>query len=109
MVLPDDIHTIADIPAQPPLHIPNQLIAGTSIEDDTSHARLEEHVLVSAMSSLQSIHTITWEQVQTATSSDHIMNSLVSTIEDGLPEKKHLLPAPLREYHAPIQGTPLLR
>ena len=99
MVLPDDIHTIADIPAQPPLHIPNQLIAGTSIEDDTSHARLEEHVLVSAMSSLQSIHTITWEQVQTATSSDHIMNSLVSTIEDGLPEKKHLLPAPLREYH----------
>ena len=99
MILPDDIHHIADLPTQPPLQIPNQLIAGICIEDQTYHVHLEDSLQASAISSLQSIHAINWEQVQTATSSDHTMNLLLSAIEDGLPEKKHLLPGPLREYH----------
>ena len=99
MILPDDIHHIADLPTQPPLQIPNQLIAGICSEDQTYHVHLEDSLQASAISSLQSIHAINWEQVQTATSSDHTMNLLLSAIEDGLPEKKHLLPGPLREYH----------
>ena len=99
MVLPDDVHHIADSLAQPPLQIPIQLIAGICIDDQTHHAQLEDALHTSAISSLQAIHTVNWEQVQTETSSDNTMNQLLSAIEDGLPEKKHLLPAPLREYH----------
>ena len=98
MVLPDDVHHIADSLAQPPLQIPIQLIAGICIDDQTHHAQLEDALHTSAISSLQAIHTVNWEQVQTETSSDNTMNQLLSAIEDGLPEKKHLLPAPLREY-----------
>ena len=98
MVLSDDIHHIADS-FTPPLQIPNQLIASIRIKDQTPHAQLEDSLQALAISSLQAIHTINWEQVQAATSSDNTMNQLLSAIEDGLPEKKHLLPAYLREYH----------
>ena len=64
MIRPDDIHHIA---TQPPLQIPNQLIAGICIEEQTSHAHLEDSLQASAISSLRSIRTINWAQVQTAT------------------------------------------
>ena len=99
LALPDDVYHVADTPTQPPIRIPSQLIAGVCIEDKTQHTDLEDSLQASAISSLQSIRTINWDQVQTATSSDNTMNSLLSIIEDGLPEKKHLLPASLKEYH----------
>ena len=47
---------------------------------------------------LQSTHNVDWEQVQISTSSDENM-LLLSAIEDGLPEFKHQLPAPIREHY----------
>ena len=44
-------------------------------------------------------HTVNWEQVQVATSSDENMVLLLSAVEDGLPEVKHQLPPPIREFH----------
>ena len=82
---------------KPPLHIPLELIAGICMEDQQNHS--EEMLTASIASSLNSIQTINWEDVQTATSSDNTMNLLLSTIEEGLLDQKHLLPTTLREFH----------
>ena len=99
MVLHDDIHNIQDSTAIPPPHIPTQLIAGICTADQLYAIRTENQLQESLLSSLHSIHTVNWEQVQTATSSDDNMLLLLSTIEDGIPEFKHQLPPSIREYH----------
>ena len=99
MVLHDDIHSMQDSTATPPPHIPTQLIAGLCIDDQLHSIRTENQLQESLLSSLHSTHTVNWEQVQTATSSDDNMLLLLSTIEDGIPELKHQLPPPIREYH----------
>ena len=69
--------------ASPPLYIPTQLIAGINTE---GHSHLMENGLQETLlSTLHSTHTVNWEQVQTATSSDDNMLLLLSTIEDGIP------------------------
>ena len=60
---------------------------------------MENQLQESLLSSLHTTHTVSWEQVQTATSSDDNMFLLLSTIEDGIPKFKHQLPPPIREYH----------
>ena len=97
LLLPDDIHNIANVIMKLQLHILLELIAGICMEDQQNHS--EEMLTASIASSLNSIQTINWEDVQTATSSDNTMNLLLSTIEEGLPDQKHLLPTPLRDYH----------
>ncbi len=99
MVLHDDIHSIQDSTAIPPPHIPTQLIAGICTADQLHAIQTENQLQESLVSSLHSIHTVNWEQVQTATSSDDNMFLLLSTIEDGIPEFKHQLPPSIREYH----------
>ena len=99
MVLHDDIHNIQDSTAIPPPHIPTQLIAGICTADQLYAIRTENQLQESLLSSLHSIHTVNWEQVQTATSSYDNMLLLLSTIEDGIPEFKHQLPPSIREYH----------
>ena len=98
MVLYDDIHTIEEGGIPPP-PIPTNLIAGVSTDDQLHAIQMENQLQESLISSLQSTHTVDWEQVQIATSSDENMLLLLSAIEDGLPEFKHQLPAPIREYH----------
>ena len=98
MVLHDDIHSIQDNTAIPPPHIPTQLMAGICTDDQLHSIRTENQLQESLLSSLHSTHTVNWEQFQTATSSDDNM-LLLSTIEDGIPEFKHQLPPPIREYH----------
>ena len=97
LLLPDDIHNIANIIMKPLLHIPLELIAGICMEDQQNHS--EEMLTASIASSLNSTQTFNWEDVQTATSSDKTMNLILSTIEEGQPDQKHLLPTPLREFH----------
>ena len=97
MVLHDDIHTIEEGGVPPP-PIPTNLIAGISTDDQLHAIQMEHQLQESLISSLQSTHTADWEQVQVSTSSDENM-LLLSAIEDGLPEFKHQLPAPIREYH----------
>ncbi len=90
MVLHDDIHGIQDGTTAPTLHIPTQLMAGICTEDQLYSLEVEL---------LHSTHTVNWEEVQIATSSDEHMLLLLSTIEDGIPEQRHQLPAAIREYH----------
>ena len=99
MILHDDIHNLQDNTATPSLHIPIQLIAGICTDDQPHSTRIENQLQESLISSLHSTHIVNWEQVQTATSSDDDMLLLLSAIEDGIPEMKHQLPPPIREYH----------
>ena len=99
MVLHDDIHSIQNDTTIPPLHIPTQLMAGVCTDDQLSSIQMEKQLQESFTASLHSTHSITWEQVQTATTSDDNMLLLLSAIEDGIPELKHQLPLPIREYH----------
>ena len=66
MVLHDDIHNIQDSTAIPPPHIPTQLIASICTADQLYTIRTENQLQESLLSSLHSIHTVNWEQVQTA-------------------------------------------
>ena len=87
MVLHYDIHGICDSIATPPLHIPNQQIVGACTDDtQPTQSQVEE----SLISLLNSTHTVNWEQVQTATSSDNGMLLLLSANEDGTPEYQRL-------------------
>ena len=99
MVLHDDIHTIQDGTTIPPPQNPINLIAGACTNDQLHAIQMENQLQELLASSLHSTHTVNWEQVQIATSSDENMLLLLSTIEDGLPELKHQLPAPIREYN----------
>ena len=99
MVLHDDVHNIQDGSIIPPPLIPTNLIAGLCTDDQLYAIRTENQLQESLISSLHSTHTVNWEQVQVATSSDENMLLLLSAIEDGLPEFKHQLPPPIREFH----------
>ena len=99
MVLHDDIYNIRDSIIVPPLPIPTTLIAGICTADQIHALQMENELQESLISSLHATHTVNWEQVQIATSSDENMLLLLSAIEDGLPEFKHQLPPPIREYH----------
>lgn len=99
MILHDDIHSISDNITTPCLHIPTQLMAGACTDDQLYPTQTESQIEESLISSLNSTHTVNWEQVQTATSSDDNMLLLLSAIEDGIPDLKHKLSPSIREYH----------
>ncbi len=102
MILPDDVHCIQNDRSDtstPPLKIPSQLISGVCTIDQLHPTIQDDQLREPLISSLRSIQTVTWEQVQIATSSDDSMLLLISNIEDGIPDSKHLLPSPIREYH----------
>ena len=99
MILSDDVHNIRDSTTIPPPLIPANLLAGMCTDDQIHAIRVENQLRESLVSVLHATHIIDWEQVQIATSSDENMILLLSAIEDGFPEFKHLLPPPIREYH----------
>ena len=96
MILHDDMHSVQDLFATPPLHIPNQLIAGLSMEDLAS-SQMEDQLQESLISSLHSTHSVNWKHEQNATASNMLL--LLSTIEDGFPDSKHQFPSSIREYY----------
>ena len=55
--------------------------------------------MCSAAASLTDIHTTDWNQVCIDTSSDADMLSLLSIVEEGVPDYRHQLPPQLRDYH----------
>ena len=99
MILHDDIHGICDNITIPLLHIPTQLMAGACTDDQLHPTHTESQIEESLISSLNSTHTVNWEQVQIATSSDDNMLLLLSAIEDGIPDFRHQLPPSIRVYH----------
>ena len=96
MHLSDDISNISDT-IQPFLNIPQSFIAGIRAKDPQHD--VEDTVYATAVSSLSSIQSITWDRVCVATTSDNDMAQLVAIIEDGMPEHRHELPEPIRVYH----------
>jgi hypothetical protein len=66
-------------------------------EDDTS-TEMEEAIMLAAASSLQSFQSVTWNSVREATTSDPIMQILLTTIEQGFPYHKHELPQQIQDY-----------
>ena len=59
----------------------------------------EDTVHLAATSSLHTLQSITWDKVRIATTSDENTSTLVNIVEEGMPEFRHELPEPLREYH----------
>ena len=55
--------------------------------------------MYSAAAQLKDIQTVDWNQVCIATSSDVDMLSLLSIIEEGMPDHRCRLPSHLRDYH----------
>ena len=55
--------------------------------------------MCSAAASLLDIHTVDWNQVRVATSSDADVLSLLSIVGEGIPDHRHQLPPQLSDYH----------
>ena len=105
---PDRLHLQDDISSashrqHPITSVPNIVLSGphstpsaaTQIADD-SETLLQE----SLVSALNSTSVLTWEDVQTATSSDPVMTTLLETIEDGIPETLLHMPPDIRIFHS---------
>ncbi len=69
-----------------------------SLEVDTQ-SRCADAIYEPELGCLHATHAVSWEQGQTATSSNDNMLLLLSTIENGIPERKRNIPVPIREYH----------
>ena len=91
MYLVDDVSTITQNDRQTVLDLHHNFLSGIhrteECEDD-----METSVQLSAVSSLGSLQSATWDRVRIATSSDKHMIQLVDTIESGMPEFRHELP-----------------
>ena len=81
----------------PALTILIQLLAGIHLEDQQLSEDMENILMHSAAAQLKDIQTVTWNQVRT--SSDTDMLTLLSIIEEGMPNHRCPLPPQLRDYH----------
>jgi len=100
MHLPDDVAAVSEDPSIPSLRDSRRsFMAGIFvIEDTNSHYSIDDIIRNSATSSLNAIQSVTWSRVRLETASDENMNTLLSLIDDGMPDHKNELPPPLREY-----------
>lgn len=96
MHLQDDVSSVS-VQHHPSIHIPSQLTAGlsTASQDEDPMETLLHESLISTPSATS---ITTWEEVQTATSSDETMSTLLDTIEEGWPDTRLLTPPTIREY-----------
>ena len=93
MVLPDDNLSTTSHQAQHWPSIPSNLMTGISAEDNGNEADgMEAGIQEELVNALTSTQPITWEQVQSATSSDSEMMTLLESIEEGCPEQRSSLP-----------------
>lgn len=99
MLLPDDAHSITNHTTQPSPMIPTNLMAGIATDETNTSDSMDATIKESLVSALTSNQPLTWEQVQTATASDDDMMTLLSTIEDGFPGQRCLVPPSIKEYH----------
>jgi len=85
------------------LKTPLQLLAGIHLKDHHPSDDMESILMSSAAAQLKEIHTVYWNQVCTATSSDESMLLLLSIIKEGMPDHKSQHPPQLRDYHHLIE------
>jgi len=97
--LPDDTTTSGDSHADAAPPLTSFLHGIRSAATDTDG--IEHSLIHAAISSLHAaaLRSITWDRVRIATASDPDMNSLREVIECGIPDFRHEMPAPIREYH----------
>ena len=95
---PKRLHLQEDVSS---LTIPEIVLNGPHSPNYTPEATDESEILLqeSLSSALSSTSVITWEDVQTATSSDQDMNRLLESIEDGIPEDRLQIPQGIRPFH----------
>ena len=95
---PKRLHLQDDVSS---LTIPEIVLNGPHSPNYTPEATDESEILLqeSLSSALSSTSVITWEDVQTATSSDQDMNRLLESIEDGIPEDRLQMPQGIRPFH----------
>ena len=99
MLLPDDVAATTESTAQFPFNNPGHLLlAGIRCQEPPNNPTSDDQLASSASAPLNTM-TVTWDRVKLATTSDHDMIQLISTIESGFPQFKHQLPSNLREYH----------
>ena len=98
--LPDDAATV-DVTIDNIPRLPRSFLDGIRTADSTNTDSLDDSLTTTAASSLHaaSLRSITWDRVRLATASDPTMHSLLEMIEAGMPDYRHEMPTPLREYH----------
>ena len=104
---PDRLHLqddVSSIPHQlhPQINIPDLVLTGPhSIFSDANQLMDDSETLLqeSLIATLDATSVVTWEEVQTATSSDPTMSMLLEAIEDGLPETRLQMPPDIRAFH----------
>ena len=99
MQLSDDISHISYSTSSTELKAPLQLLANIHLEDQQPSDDMENVLMYSAAAQLKDLQTVDWNQVRIATNSDASMLSLLSFIEEGMPDHRCQLPPELREYH----------
>ena len=89
--LPDDIATLSHILLD-------------SIRETTPETDHEDPVISAAATALDTIRTITWEDVRTHTINDEEMRELLAMIDDGLPATRKEMPSDLQIYFPLKEG-----
>ena len=91
--------SLPDAVSAPPPRIPLSLMAGLSVETDTTTDKMDENNLVHSMcSALESMLPLTWQRLKEETTSDDTMQLLLSTIEEGFPLKQADVPLNIRPF-----------
>lgn len=107
MHLPDDVAHIDDdqsisalIPfVTPPLHRMIYDEAPPTVRTIDTNAAVEEGIRFAAISTINSLQSVSWDRVRLATASDTNMKHLVEIIESGMPPNRQDLPLDLQPYH----------
>lgn len=94
MHLADDVSTISELPLADSR---SAFLAGIRCTEPCQG--VTDPIMVAAATSLDSLQSVTWDRVRTATTSDGDMTALVQIIEAGIPASRELLPEPLQAYH----------
>ena len=75
----------------------------TSTTESIHTVTMHGYGLSTAICASLSTIPINWEELQVATATDPTMRDLEFAIEEGPPDKRHMLPASIREYYPIIQ------
>ena len=99
--LPDDVATLEDSTTfLSRLSLHQDFLAGIRVMDESTTDVDDEQMLKCyGAAALTPLQVVTWDDIRTATASDEHLNQLLTIIEHGMPENRHELPPPLREYH----------
>ena len=76
-----------------------QFFTGIHLEDQQSSNDMENILMYSAAAQFKDIQTVDWNQVCITTSSDVDTLSLLSIIEEDIPDHRYQLLSQLRDYH----------